>query len=244
MENKLNINGINVYYKILGEGKPLLILHGWGSKKERWQTVAKLLSGRRFQVIIPDLPGFGESDNPDGVWDFDDYVDLVDKFISSLNIDKFYLLGHSFGGNVAVKYGLKHPDKINKLFLAGAACIRKETIKKKGIYGVSKTFKFLSFIPYLKRIFYRIIKSDYFQARGIMKNIYLNVIKKDLTDILQDVNVSTVIIWGEKDNITPLKNAYIINSKIRNSQLEIIPKIGHNLHSECPGFLADIIAKQ
>ncbi|MBU2545267.1 alpha/beta hydrolase [Patescibacteria group bacterium] len=238
------INGLKINYMIMGEGKPLLILHGWGSKKERWRTVAKLLSGRGFQVIVPDLPGFGESDNPDGVWGFDDYANLVDSFISSLDIRHFRLLGHSFGGNVAIKYSLKHPDKVSKLFLVGAACIRRETVKKKGIYGISKTFKFLSFVPYLKKAFYRIIKSDYSHSRGIMKEVYLNIIKKDLTDILGNVNVPTLIIWGEKDDITPLKNAHTIKINIKNSQLEIIPRIGHNLHSECPGFLADIIAKQ
>ena len=238
------INGLKINYTSIGEGKPLLILHGWGSRKERWRTVAKLLSGRGFQIIVPDLPGFGESDNPDGVWGFDDYVNLVDNFISSLNINKFSLLGHSFGGNIAVKYSLKHPDKINKLFLVGAAVVRRETVKKKGIYGISKTFKFLSFVPYLKKAFYRIIKSDYLYARGIMKDVYLNIIKKDLTDILNGINVPTSIIWGEKDDITPLKSAHIINSKVKNSQLEIIPKTGHNLHSECPGLLVDIIAKQ
>jgi len=250
MEEKVNIKGLNIYYKVLGEGKTslptgrqVLILHGWGSKSDRWQTTAKLLSGRGFQVIIPDLPGFGQSDDPNKVWGFNDYSDFVNEFINSLELKKISLLGHSFGGNVAIKYSVDHPERINQLYLVGAAAIREESLKKKVIYILAKTFGFLSFVPYLKKIFYRIIKTDYPHAHGIMRKVYLKVIKKDLSSLLDNVNVPTTIIWGEKDPITPLRHAHIINSKIKNSKLEIIPKIGHNLHSECPGMLVDAILK-
>lgn len=244
MEEKINIKGLSIYYKILGEGKPLLILHGWGSKSDRWQTTAKLLSGRGFQVIIPDLPGFGQSDDPNGIWDFDNYSNFVNDFINSLELRKLSLLGHSFGGSIAIKYTTEHPEKIDKLYLVGAAAIREKSLKKKIVYIIAKTFGFLSFVPFLKKIFYRIIKTDYPHAQGIMRKVYLKVINKDLSSLLDNVSIPTVIIWGEKDPVTPLRHAYLINSKIKDSKLEIVPKIGHNLHSECPGMLADAISKE
>jgi len=245
MEKTIKIDELNITYKIVGEGKPFLILHGWGSKSDRWMTVAKLLSGHGFQVIIPDLPGFGQSTNPETVWNLNDYTNFVNKFVEKLGLAEFHLLGHSFGGNMAITYSLKYSEKIEKMFLVGAAAIRAETIKKKTTYGLSKIFKFLKYIPFVRRFFYRfIIKSDYPSTRGIMREIYLKTIKEDLSDKLEGVNVATSIIWGEKDDITPLKNAHQINSKIKNSTLEIVPHMGHNLHSEVPGKLSDIISKE
>lgn len=247
MEKTIKIDGLNINYKIIGEPRRggVLILHGWGSKSDRWQTTAKLLSGRGFEVIIPDLPGFGQSDSPQRIWNLNDYSNFVNEFTEKLALDEFYLLGHSFGGSIAVIHSLNHSEKVKKMFLVGAAAIRTETVKKKTTYGLSKVFKFLGYLPFVKKFFYRfIIKSDYPSTRGIMRDIYLKTIKEDLSDKLENVNVPTLIIWGEKDDITPLKNAYEINSKIKNSKLEIVPQIGHNLHSEVPGKLSDIIAKE
>ena len=72
-----NINGLEISYSVFGEGKPLLVLHGWGSKKENWQKAAENLSAR---VIIPDLPGFGESQEPGFAWETGDYADFVKEF--------------------------------------------------------------------------------------------------------------------------------------------------------------------
>ena len=240
-EERIKIGDLNISYKTVGEGDPILILHGWGSKSNRWQTVAKLLAGRNFSVIIPDLPGFGESDPPKLTWGFSDYSNFINEFSKKLELEDFYLLGHSFGGNIAITYSVHHQNRVRKLFLVGAAAIRSTTIKKKTIYTASKTFKFLSFIKPLKKLLYKLIKSDYPNTQGIMKDIYLNIIKIDLRDILEEIKVETLIIWGEKDNITPVANARFLNSKIENSKLEIIPQLGHNLHSEAPGMLSNII---
>ena len=74
-----------------------------------------------------------------------------------------------------------------------------------------------------------------------MKNIYLGVIKQDLSDILEKIQISTSIIWGEKDNITPIKQAKIINQKIKNSKLIIIPGANHDLNTKYPEKLAKAI---
>jgi len=242
-EESVNINGLNIYYKVLGEGKPLLILHGWGSISDRWITAMKLLAGRRFKVILPDLPGFGKSDIPERVWNLDDYSNFVKEFVNYLELNNFYLLGHSFGGNIAIKYSLINPNKIKKMFLSGPACIRRESLKVKLLYYVSKIFKFIGFIPFAKNIFYKFIKSDYHFSHGLMRKTYLKIIKEDLTDILPDITVPTILIWGDKDDLTPIKGGNLMHKKIKNSEMEVIPNANHNLHSECPGLLADVISK-
>ena len=99
IEEQILVKDLTVNYKIIGQGRPMLILHGWGSKSDRWQAVAELLAQKNFQCIIPDLPGFGQSQEPNMVWNLNNYVEWVLEFsqkIPQLN-KSFYLLGHSFG---------------------------------------------------------------------------------------------------------------------------------------------------
>ena len=233
------IKGLKINYKTLGEGNPLLILHGWGSRSDNWQRVGEMLAEKGIKVIIPDLPGFGQSQKPPRAWNLDDYCDFVEEFVKILNLANFSLLGHSFGGALAVKCGLKFPEKIDKLFLASAACIRKKTFKNKLFKFLSKFLKIKT--PFLRKVFYR--KSDYLSVEGTMKEIYLKLIKQDLSDVLSQIQIPTVIIWGEKDNITPLSDAKIINQKIKDSKIEIIPNVGHDLNLKTPEKLAEVISK-
>ncbi|GAI22774.1 unnamed protein product, partial [marine sediment metagenome] len=236
---------LKINYKTLGEGKPLLILHGWGSRSDNWQRVGELLAQKGIKVIIPDLPGFGRSQKPSIAWGLDEYCEFLQELVEFLNLERFYLLGHSFGGALAVKYSLKFPEKIEKLFLVSAACFRRKTPKKRFLYILSKIFPscFLS-SSLLRRAFYRfIVKSDYPSVNGLMKEIYLKIIKQDLSDILSQVQVSTTIIWGEKDNITPIKDAHLINKKIKDSKLEIISNVNHDLNLKNPEELSKAIIK-
>ncbi len=243
---KTSIKGLEINYEVIGEGKPLLILHGWGSNSERWQKVGELLAERGVKVIIPDLPGFGKSQNPSMAWGLDDYCEFVTEFIKFLNLEKFYLLGHSFGGALAVKCSLKFPDKIDKLFLVSAACFRRAALRKKLFYIISKIFKIFSFLPgyqSFRKEFYKFIvrKSDYPYAEGIMKDIYLKIIKEDLLDVLFRVQIPTIIIWGKNDKVKKVEEARLIQEKIKNSRLKIIPNVGHDLNTKAPEELSESI---
>lgn len=244
IEKKVVVKNLEVNYKLFGEGKPFLILHGWGSSSDKWQRVGELLGGNDLTAIIPDLPGFGKSQEPSYAWSLDDYVDFLDEFskkVSELNKD-FYLLGHSFGGALAAKFSIKYNQKVRKLFLVSAACIRKVTLKKKILSGLSELFKFLSILPFYneaKRAFYRFVVGgeDYLNVEKTMKETFVKVVSEDLSNHLSFVKIPTVIIWGNKDKITPLAQAKIINSKIHNSKL-IIEDAKHAMHIEKPELLS------
>lgn len=221
---KIKVKNLIINYFEIGNGRPLLILHGWGSRGEKWRKTAEILAQKGFKVFVPDLPGFGESQKPNFIWGLDEYCSFIDEFAKNLGINSFALAGHSFGGALAAKYILKYPGKATKLFLIGAACIREN---KKNIFA---NLKFLKNISILRKFFYKYIaKSDYPQTEGIMREIYLKVVKEDLSAYLGKINIPTVIIWGEKDDITPLKYGKIINSEIKDSKLFIIPGKDHAL---------------
>ncbi|MEA3292985.1 MAG: alpha/beta hydrolase, partial [Patescibacteria group bacterium] len=113
-EKKIFINGLKINYKIAGEGQLILILHGWGGSSDSWVEVIKILSNQGYKIICPDLPGFGKTQKPNYSWELGDYRNFVKKFIENLNLEKFYLLGHSFGGAIAVKFSSIFPEKTEK----------------------------------------------------------------------------------------------------------------------------------
>lgn len=231
--------------------KTLFILHGWQSSKERWQKVKEKIEEAGINVIVPDIPGFKPETETQRPWDLDDYVNWLDKFCQQKKIDgelvePFFLLGHSFGGALAVKFALKYPGKVERLFLVGAACIRKKTAKKKVLSKLSKIFKIFSFLPFystIRKAFYKFIvgHSDYLSAKGLLKETYLKIIGEDLSRSLSSITTPTVIIWGDKDEATPVEDAYFINEKINNSKLIVIPGGTHDLKRKMPEVLVQKI---
>ena len=125
------INGVKTNYQVFGKGKPILILHGWGSNSDRWVKIAELISSKEFKVIVPDLPGFGQSATLETAWTMNNYINWLEEFVKELNLGEFCLMGHSFGGALAVKFSIKHPQNVEKLFLVAAASVRKRTTKKR-----------------------------------------------------------------------------------------------------------------
>ena len=98
----INIDGMNINYICSGSGDDVVLLHGWGSNINLFGGIVSLLSPH-YRIIAPDMPGFGESDEPPKPWCVDDYVDFVIKFLEKFGVKKAVFLGHSFGGRVIIK---------------------------------------------------------------------------------------------------------------------------------------------
>jgi pimeloyl-ACP methyl ester carboxylesterase len=237
-ENKININGIDLFYKIAGKGKPVIILHGWGASSFSWMRIIDEMAPKGFQLIIPDLPGFGKTNAPDSVWGVLDYANFIADFIKEIEVKDFTIIGHSFGGSIASKLlGEKHIGK--KVIFCDAAIIREERLSfrqkisknasrlgKKIISKDSFAYKFFEKLTYLVSGTY-----DYYSANPLMKEVFKKVVSEDLTYLLEKINVPCLIIWGENDKVTPTEDAYLINKKIKNSKLKIIKDAGHNPHN-------------
>ncbi len=247
-EKKVLVKNLEVNYKVFGQGRPMLILHGWGSSSDKWEKVAELLEQQYIRVFVPDLPGFGKSQESTSAWNLDNYVEWVREFsekIPELN-NSFYLLGHSFGGAIASKFTIKYNQKVQKLFLIASACVRKYTVVRKIWYRIAKIIKVLSFLPgyeLFRKAAYRFVlrKSDYPYVSGNMKETYLRIISEDLSYKINFVKVPTILIWGDKDESTPLDQGRFIQSRISRSVLHIIPGADHSLHIKMPEVLAQKI---
>lgn len=232
------INNLNIYYQRTGRGKNLIMLHGWGQDVSTfWPTLDNLKNN--FTLWLIDLPGFGRSDLPKKTYDTKDYAQIISEFIKENKIKKPVILGHSFGGKVAIKLASLYPNLISKLILVGPSGIKPDlSFKNLFIYPLAKIIHYL--IPdifniksIVRRKFYSKIESDYANA-GLMRDTLLKTLKEDLTSNLAKIETETLLIWGERDRAVPLKYGNRMYQLIKNSKLVILENEGHFLHVHDP----------
>ncbi|TSC75715.1 MAG: hydrolase [Parcubacteria group bacterium Gr01-1014_30] len=232
--------------------KDILILHGWGSSAKNWGKIKEMLEIEGLKVFLPDLPGFGQSPPLEETWAVEDYANWVKKYCKENNLSpkgeageeakpqrpQFFLMGHSFGGSIALKYSLMFPGDVKKLLLVAPAIIRVNDWKKEFMAKMAKAFNKFPFLPFhseIRRAFYRFfVKSDYPGTKGPMRETYLKVVKQDFSNQLSSVSVPTVLIWGDKDNVTPFKFAHFVKAKIPGAELKVLEGIGHIPREEAP----------
>ncbi len=246
----------------------LVILHGWGASAKSYDKLKPLLEQKGISVFVFDLPGFGSEPAPPSAWAVDDYVEWVREKI--VNIEKnanqtssqptpyqvggekrIALFGHSFGGRIAIKLAARYPEKIEKLILCDAAGITPRPKTKINLFTqLSKVGKIIFSLPILNYVEPAAKKFIYFLAGAkdysrldnpVMKEIFKKVIDEDLTSYLARIKSQALIVWGEKDKMTPISDAYAMSDKIINSKFEILKGAGHSPHLECPEKLAKII---
>ena len=209
-----------------------------------------MLAGKGFQVIVPDLPGFGKTHAPKEVWGVEEYANFANQFAEQLGLAKFVLAGHSFGGQTAIQFAVQHPEKIEKLVLIAAAGVRRTPgVLKKLLAVVAKLISFLLYlVPFedlrnnIRNALYMLIRRrDYVKTQGIMRDVFKKVITQDLTAKFSKIQTPTLIIWGDKDEMTPIQDAHLMQELIPNSKLEIINGAKHALNFQAPEKLSELI---
>ena len=220
------------------------MLHGWGSKLDLFGTIIENLS-KNNKVYAIDLPGFGGTDEPKEAWNVDRYVDFVIEFIEKMNIKELSILGHSFGGRVIIKLVNRQNlnFKVDKLVLVDSAGIKPEKSKKTSMKTkVYKVLKILVGNKIVSKIFPNLLNNikkkfgseDYRNATPIMRDTLVKTVNEDLTDLLPNIEQSTLLIWGDKDTATPIEDAKKMESLIKDSGLVTVEGAGHFSFLEQP----------
>lgn len=232
------INGQQIYYQSVGKGKNLIMLHGWGQDVSTfWPDLDYLKDDLTIWLI--DLPGFGRSEPPKEKYDSGDYAKIIAEFIKKNGIKNVTILGHSFGGKVAIRVASEYPKLVDKLILVGASGLKPYASLKKYIsFILAKIIKhtlpnFFNFKSKIRKDFYRKIESDYADA-GRLRGVYLKTIREDLTEYLKKIDQQTLIIWGDQDRAVPLKYGKKMYQLIKNSKMVILEDKGHFLHIHDP----------
>ena len=233
-----NIKDVDINYIDYGKGdNTLVFLHGWGQNIEMMKPVGDKLKNNR--IIIIDLPGFGDSPEPNTIWSMYDYADMVHELLDSLDVSNPILLGHSFGGKISLIYASKY--KTNKLVLFGSPF--KQNIKK--LSTKTKVLKSLKKVPGLNKLegFAKkhIGSRDYKQASPFMRKILVDHVNLDITEDVKKIKCPTLIIWGSLDEEVPLEDAYELEKLISDAAVIEYPGCSHYAYLENLGQTVNII---
>lgn len=229
--------------------KQLLIIPGWGGTRKSWNNFIEIAE-KEIEVYFVDMPCFGDIPCPQEIWGVEEYADFVKTKIAELGLNKPIILGHSFGGQVAVNLVAQNPDLAERLVLSGAAVIRpNKTFKRAILIGVTKVGKCVFKMPILnkaenlaKKILYKAVDSpDYNKTDGVKREIFKKVIRQNQEDKLEKIMVPTLVVWGSADSYVSLKYGKRIASLIPNAKLEIIEGGRHGLHIQQPENLLRIV---
>lgn len=223
----INIKDCSINYEQIGTGKDIILLHGWGQNIEMIRPLVDFL---KYRYTIIDFPGFGNSSEPTTAWTIYDYADMLNELVLKLKIKKPILIGHSFGGRVAVSYGSKYD--VDKIILLGTPIIRDE----KTISFKTKLLKKIATIPGLKKLAefakQHVGSVDYKSATPIMREILVNVVNQDLSKEAANLKNEVLLIWGTDDEAAPLKDAKRLEQIIRNAGLVELPGLSHYAYLE------------
>ena len=235
--NKLLIN----YYSSGNSSPTLLFLHGWRSEAKIWLPIINSLVQEGKTVYALDLPGFGRSETPSQSFTLADYSEAVARFIEALKLSDVCLIGHSFGGRVAVKLAAPRSDLVQRLVLVASAGIREKSFKR-GLFKaaakiVHPIFKLPFLRPLRKKIYQAIGAEDYVMTPAL-KNTFIKIINEDVAPLFPKIKQKTLIIWGDQDKETPLKFGRLMAKQIPRAKLEVIKGAGHcSFIDEPDGFL-------
>ena len=235
---EIKIDGLQINYRIEGEGKPLLLLHGWGACIDSFAPVIRELSKYR-KIYALDFPGFGESEEPKQAVGVPEYMEWTATFIRRMHIEGTDVICHSFGGRVSILLAAEHPELVGKIIFTDAAGIRpKRGLKYYGKVYTYKLCKKLLACPRLsgalKHLGINLEKrvknagsSDYQQLSGIMRQTFVKVVNQDLTPYLKKIQAPSLLIYGENDQDTPVRYGKIMEKKIKDAGLVVLENAGH-----------------
>ena len=226
-----------------GDNKPVvLFLHGWGAPVATYALLLNHLAGY-CRVVAPDLPGFGGSEEPAEPWTVDAYADWTAAFAEKIGLSRVVLMCHSFGGRISLKLLARRPMpfQVEKAVFLDAAGIRpKRTAKYYAkVYSYKAARWFFSRKP-MKKFFPDAVEnarkkagsSDYQQASPVMRQSKVKCINEELTPLLEQNPVSTLLIWGENDTATPLADGRLMEKNIPDAGLVVLPGGGHFAFAE------------
>lgn len=232
---KLYIKKLNINYFCNGQNQPLIFLHGWGQSSDSFKPLITYYQ-QKYCVYAIDLPGFGKSDEPDYPYDIYDYFDIVCDFIEQLNIKNPIIIGHSFGGRIALLYGARNKNLGGLVITGGAGIKAKRSFKIKLQIYHYKFMKLLTKTPFYKQYYDDLVKnsgsSDYKNASIMMKKVLINVVNENLSYTFAKINVKTLLYWGDKDLETPLSDGHEMNNNIVNAELFVADGCGHYAYLE------------
>ena len=240
----VTLDGTIIHYEAAGDGFPLVLLHGIGSNSRSWRRQLAALAPD-FKVIAWDAPGYGRSSDPSGKPSMRVYADCLRRFLGAMGLNRIFLLGHSTGGVVAQEFYRMYPDLVRALILADTRYLGSQTVLEQRLNSLrtmtpaqlaqERGPKLLSpnappnLVQEVVSIMSEVRPVGYeFAARALAES--------DTRDVLRNLPVPTLLIWGAEDEITP-----VWDEVPTEALLKIIPEAGHLCYIEQPARFNEIV---
>jgi pimeloyl-ACP methyl ester carboxylesterase/membrane-associated phospholipid phosphatase len=250
----IEVEGVNIHYIEQGQGEPMLFIHGFALSAEAWKNQLDEFS-KSYRVIALDLPGFGYSGRSMEL----DYArssqaDFVSKFMGALHISCAIVVGHSMGGGIAANLALSHPEKVNKLVLVDSSGYEKVP-ERWGAINVPIFDRFVARFFIMNRfaairlfnkafandkkisesLIEQFLKPSYVQnSLQVLIKMTLDQRTENFPAKIKNIKQKTFIIWGREDEMFGTYFAEKYHFDIKNSQLVIMPDVGHIPFMEQP----------
>ncbi len=225
---RINIQSIDINYIQYGSGKDIILLHGWGQNIQMMQPIGDRLKG--YRITILDLPGFGESSEPINELTIYDYSHILEELVKKLKIKDPIIIGHSFGGRIAIVYAAT--NKVNKLVLLGSPYkrrITKITFKVKVLKAMKKVPVINKLEDFAKR---HIGSRDYKNASSMMRKILVNTVNEDLGSCLEKITCPVLLIYGSNDQEVSIDEAREMETLLKDGGLVILEGASHYAYLE------------
>lgn len=243
-----SVDGISVRY--IDEGPitdiAVVIFHGWGCDIDVYRPIIEIVKSR-YRVIALQLPGFGQSDEPPFGWTMEDYAKFSIRFLESINAKHVILIGHSLGTRMLIRISTMDDSslKIDKMvFIDGAGILPKRLDEYLAGYDSFKRQKDKLMLVNDKEsleLLRTTSEGDYAYLSETMCKVYLNAVTDNLENRLHLISIPTLLIWGEKDEDTPLSDGMRMKELIPDAGMIVLKDSGHYSFLDSPFIFNRVI---
>lgn len=264
--NDVLLRGVRVRYGEIGEGPPLVLVHGFLVSHKEWLPMVPLLA-KQFHLIVPDLPGFGASEKRGGdgyAYTREAFAETVADLMSAVGVARAHVCGHSMGGGIALSLAADRPELVDRLCVIDSMSYEFDTPLK----GRLPQLPFLGPIIF-KKLYGRALLRDYFkndvwsghpgidlrqvdsyfddfdprEARDAAYTCLMRTLDvKSLGPKIPRVRAKTLVVWGDDDRIIPLALGRRLAHEIPGARLRIVPHSGHAPNEEHAAATAELVA--
>jgi pimeloyl-ACP methyl ester carboxylesterase len=266
----VRIHGYRRSFLVAGDGPPLVLVHGIGNDHTSWLPVLPALAAH-YTVIVPDLLGHGESDKPRADYSAGGFANGLRDLLTVLRIKKVTIIGHSFGGGIAMQFGYQFPERTERLVLVSSGGLGKSVNPLLRLFSLPGSGPLLALgaSPPVYHAAHRVIRKLHesglpytidmeqaTEAYGGLRDPEARFAFRHLLRAVIDVrgqvvtmidraylaeDLPVMVIWGEKDSVIPVKHARYARDIIPGVQVRIFEDAGHFPHRDQPELFAEAV---
>ncbi len=240
----IQVGDHRIVYSEGGKGETVLLLHGFGASADNWNRFAGRL-GKRYHVIAPDLPGWGQSTRLEAEsYGYPKQVERLHQFVAQLGLARFHVVGHSMGGFLASAYAARYPGQVVTVGLIAPHGVTEpqpselaQSVAAGDNWLVARSEpeferllnKVFARRPYVPKSVYKLLARHAIRNSAKSAKIFAEMQTNDppLVDRLAQVKAPALIVWGDQDRVLDVSCAEVFRKGLQGSELLVLPGIGH-----------------